>query len=73
MAVRRFRSVADMPRAAIAVPGDPENLKRACELSVAAVRLAPRRFPSGVHRYRSLDDAWEAREEWERSFSPRSR
>jgi hypothetical protein len=72
MPVRKYRSVEEMPEAAVGVPRDPENLKRACELSTAAVRFAPRRFPPGVYRYRSLDQAWEQRQAWERSFKPRS-
>jgi hypothetical protein len=72
MPVRKYRSIENVPEAAVGVPRDPRNLQRACDLSVAAARLAPRRFPSGVHRYRSLDHAWEQRENWERSSTPRS-
>ena len=67
MPVRRFRSVADMPDAAGRPPLDPRNLEIACELSALALRLRPRRFPAGVHRYRSIDAASEARARWERS------
>lgn len=73
MPVRKYRAVEDMPEAAIGRPVDPENLRRACELSATAIRLAPRRFPPGVHRYRSLEHASEQREAWERSFTSRSR
>ena len=34
---------------------------------MTASRLAPRRFASGVHRYRSVALASEQRESWERS------
>jgi hypothetical protein len=73
MPVRKYRSVEEMPEAIVGRPLDPQNLRRACELSAAATRLAPRRFPPGVHRYRSLDQAWEQRELWERSASGRRR
>jgi len=67
MPVRKFRSVADMPPAAALPPLEPRNLELACELSALAVRLAPRRFPPGVHRYGSIEAASDARERWERT------
>jgi hypothetical protein len=66
MPVRKYRSVADMPQAAFRRPLDPRNLELACELSMTATRLAPRRFPPGVHRYRSVTAAVQRRELWER-------
>ena len=54
MPVRKYRSVEDMPSPAPLTPLDPANLEIACELSATAIRLAPRRFPAGVHRYRSI-------------------
>ncbi|MBA3638436.1 MAG: hypothetical protein M3541_04590 [Acidobacteriota bacterium] len=67
MPIRRYRSVADMPDAAWRRPLDPRNLELACDLSTAAMRLAPRRFPPGVHRYRTIDAARARRADWERS------
>jgi hypothetical protein len=67
MPVRKYRSVEEMPSAALRSPLDPDNLRLACELSVTAVRFAPRRFPRGVHRYSSIAEASERREAWERS------
>lgn len=66
MPVRKFRSVADMPPAAFCEPLDPANLVLALRLSELAARLHPRRFPAGVHRYRSVEAASLAREAWER-------
>lgn len=71
MPVRKYRSVEDMPEPALGTPLDPRNLKLACELSAVAARLAPRRFPPGVHRYRSVAAAYEQREVWERSATSR--
>ena len=68
MPVRKYRSVTEMPDAGLRTPLDPRNLELACQLSTMALRLAPRRFPPGVHRYRSVAAAWERREQWERSF-----
>ena len=45
MPVRKYRSVEDMPQAALRAPLDPHNLKLACELSAVAARLAPGSFP----------------------------
>ena len=70
MPVRKYRSVEQMPRAAVREPRDPSNLRIACELSMTALRLAPRRFPPGVHRYRSVALASEQREVWEQSSHP---
>jgi len=67
MPVRKFRSVEDMPPAAFCAPLDPANIALACRLSDLAAGLDPRRFRQGVHRYRSVEDACLAREEWERS------
>ncbi len=78
MPVRKYRSVEDMPPPALHTPLDAANLKIVCELSATAIRLAPRSFPPGVHRYRSVTEACERREAWERSShssraaSPRS-
>lgn len=66
MPVRKYRSVEEMPQAAFGTPLDPDNLRLACALSATAVRLAPRRMPAGVHRYRSLEAAASARESIER-------
>lgn len=71
MPVRKYRSVDRMPQAAFREPRDPSNLRIACELSMTASRLAPRRFPSGVHRYRSIALASAQRELWERSSEGR--
>ena len=67
MPVRKFRSVDDMPPAALCAPLDPANIALACRLSDLAAGLHPRRFPDGVHRYRSVEAASLARETWERS------
>ena len=67
MPVRKYRSVEGMPEAAFREARHPSNLRIACELSTTASRFAPRRFPSGVHRYRSITQANEQRQSWERS------
>ena len=66
MSVRKYRSVEEMPGAALHPPLDPRNLQLACDLSAAVIRLAPRRFPPGVHRYRSTAEARACRDQWEK-------
>jgi hypothetical protein len=58
-----------MPPATLLEPLDPANVALACRLSDLAARLHPRRFPAGVHRYRSIEAARLARDAWERHGS----
>lgn len=67
MPIRKYRSVADMPSALYRAPLDPRNLELVCDLSEAALRLSPRRFPPGIHRYNSVSEAASRRELWERT------
>jgi hypothetical protein len=64
MPVRKFRSVAEIPPPPPLPPLDPRNLKLACDLSTTASRLRPLRFPAGVHKHRSLDEALRQRRTW---------
>jgi coproporphyrinogen III oxidase len=59
--VQKFRSVEDMARAAVVVtPGDGfERFARQCARYFA---LAPRTYPRGVFRFRTLEEAQAARE-----------
>jgi hypothetical protein len=65
MGLRKFRSAEEMPSPEWGEPLDPENLRRAADLSSLAARLHPRRFPAGVYRYRSVEEASAVREKWE--------
>jgi hypothetical protein len=58
--VQKFRSVEDMARAAVVVlPGDGfERFARHCARYFA---LAPRAYPRGVFRFRTLEEAQAAR------------
>jgi hypothetical protein len=68
MPVRKYRSVADMPDATWRPALDSQNLRLAFQVSALAARLFPARFPAGVYRYRSVDEAFEARRRWERTI-----
>lgn len=65
MPIRKYRSVEEMPSLAWCDALDPANLRRAGDVSALAARLHPRRFPAGLHRYRSIEEASQAREAWE--------
>jgi len=66
MPVRRYRSVEEMPPIARLEPGDPNNLRIACELSELAYGLRAWRFTPGVRKFPSIEAASEQRAEWER-------
>jgi hypothetical protein len=71
MPMRKYRSIDDVPDAALRPRHDPANLRIACELSLTAMRLAPRCVPPGVRRFRSIAEASAAREAWEKSATIR--
>ena len=67
MPVRKYRSVEEMPSPSPFAALDPENIRRVCDLSELAIRLRPRRLAPGIYKYRSVEEADRARENWERS------
>lgn len=73
MPVKKFRSLQDAQEALWMDPRDPTHLRKLAALWRLARALAPRRYPSGVHRYRSIGEANLARDEWERVAMPKSR
>ena len=71
--IQKFRSVEEMPPVAPRRPLDPENLRIAFELSELAFALRPWKFEPGVYKFRSVEEAWEHRQAWEREQLRRSR
>jgi hypothetical protein len=71
MPVRKYRSVEEMPDATWRPALAPGNIPAALQVSALALRFAPAQFPPGVYRYRSVEDASEARVRWERTASSR--
>lgn len=64
MAVQRFRTIEEMAAAPVVVPpgGGFERFARHC---ARYWRIAPRVYPRGVFRFRSLAEAQAAREQVE--------
>jgi hypothetical protein len=63
--LKKYRSVEEMRSPTWSEPLDPDNLRRAGSVSAFAARLHPRRFPVGLHKYRSVEEASDARTQWE--------
>ncbi|MBI2892748.1 MAG: hypothetical protein HYY06_04300 [Deltaproteobacteria bacterium] len=62
MPVRKFRSVEEMTAPVEARPYDPANLRAAIALSRTCIRLSRRRPSPGVRKFRSIEEANEARQ-----------
>jgi hypothetical protein len=78
--VRKFRSVEEMESPIWRRPGDLDLYRAIAQVWAFGRRTAPRRFPPGVHRHRSIEELDRQVEEWSvadfetrrRSASPRS-
>jgi hypothetical protein len=68
MPVQKFRSIEEMARAPVLVrPADTfERFVRHC---ARMLRLAPRRYPRGVFRFRTIEEAQSARRDASRPES----
>lgn len=62
MPVFKYRRVEDMPPPPKAEPTDA--WKRISDIWALSDRLSPRRYPHGVFRFRSIDEANRQRDEW---------
>jgi hypothetical protein len=65
MPVRKFRDVSEMEDTLWREPGDPELFRAIASVWDFAARTCPRRFPPGVYRHRSIEEAKALREKWE--------
>ena len=65
MPVQKFRSIADMPDPPRRLPGDPALYRAIANVWTFGRRASPRRFPPGVHKYRSIEEMTRARDQWE--------
>lgn len=65
MPVQKFRSFEEAREALWGEAGDPRHLRRVAWLWAFSDLLRPVRFPRGVHRYASIEEAGREREAWE--------
>jgi hypothetical protein len=65
MPVRKFRDVSEMEDALWYERTDPALPRAIARVWDFAARVCPLRFPRGVHKYRSIDEANAARDRWE--------
>ena len=72
MAVEKYRSVEEMNAAPVRVP-QAEGFERFVRHCARYRALAPRVYPRGVVKFRSLDEAEEARTEVARENARRTR
>ncbi len=66
MPIRRFRTLPDEDEGVWMPPDRPELLVTIGATWALAARLCPQRFPPGVYKHRSIEDANRRTEEWER-------
>ena len=65
MPVKKFRSLQDMEDSLWHEPGDPALWQAIRNVWGFARRTCPQRFPPGVYRHRSIEEAQLQREVWE--------
>lgn len=65
MPVRRFRDVSEVPEPWL--DRGPALFRAIRSVWAFAARTVPQRFPPGVHRHRSIEDAARQREQWEQA------
>ena len=65
MPVRKFRNLQEMEDSLWRSTEDPSLPRAIARVWAFADRIFVRRFPPGVHKHRSIDEAQELREHWE--------
>jgi hypothetical protein len=65
MPVRKFRDVREMDSEPWRAPEDPLLWRAIAGVWDFAERTCPRRYPPGVYKHRSIEEAEQLREQWE--------
>ncbi|HEX3694701.1 MAG TPA: hypothetical protein VH374_04860 [Polyangia bacterium] len=65
MPIRKFRDVSEMPAPDRTDPKDPQLWRRVTRWMALSLRLARRRWPPGVYRNRTIEEANLRREGWQ--------
>ena len=66
MPIKKFRDVSEMTDTWLE-PGSPELAKAIHNVWAFAKQVCPLRFPPGVYKHRSIEDAEALREQWEQA------
>ncbi len=64
MPVRKFRDVSEMNETRWFEPKDPALFRAIKHTWTLAERICPQRFPPGVYRHRTIEEAQALREKW---------
>ncbi|REJ74004.1 MAG: hypothetical protein DWQ36_08965 [Acidobacteria bacterium] len=67
MPVRKYRDVTEMPDALWFDKGSPELLRALRETWEMVQRTLRPRFPPGVHKHRSIEEAQQLSDAWDRA------
>ena len=67
MPVKKFRDVSEMEGNTWLEPGDPKLFEAIRAVWDLAQRTIQPRFPPGVYRHRSIEEADALRQEWDRA------
>jgi hypothetical protein len=70
MPIKKFRDVSEMKRI-VYLPGSPQLVAATRHIWSLSRQICPLRFPPGVHRHRSVEDADELRKQWQRENAER--
>jgi len=65
MPVKKLSSLEQAEAECWPEPGDPRLARRIAAVWRLAARLAPQRFPPGVYRHRSIEEANRQADKWE--------
>jgi hypothetical protein len=66
MPIKKFRDVSEMKRSAYR-PGSAELAAATRYIWSLSERICPLRFPPGVYKHRSIDDAETLRKRWQKA------
>jgi hypothetical protein len=64
MPIKKFRDISEMKRTAYR-PGSAELVAATRYIWSLSERICPLRFPPGVYKHRSVDDAEALRKQWQ--------
>ncbi|HSS47867.1 MAG TPA: hypothetical protein VLX28_02865 [Thermoanaerobaculia bacterium] len=65
MPVKKIRNLQEMEDSLWYEPGDPELWRAIAAVWRFAERTCPQRFPPGIYKHRTIEDAQRQRDVWE--------